>query len=157
MKVDRHTILHRKDESGVIVESRVFGPDDEVPDGFGPQDFEVVVSGQRATEVAESKLTPWKSPVATTWTGYNPEDSLDLDEVEANEGSPIQARTEDDLTEAEREALDALADDDESDEDTEPEVNEGSPVQAKEAAGAELTESESKPGEESSRRRRSKS
>jgi hypothetical protein len=142
MKLDRPTILHRKDEHGVIVESGVFGPDDEVPEGFGPETFEPVANEVRLSTVEESKLTPWESPVVYQGIEVQP------DESQVNEGTPVQAREE--LTEAEQEAFDALqSDDDESEDEDENEVNEGSPVQAKEAAGVELTESESKPGEES--------
>lgn len=69
MKLERHTVLHRKDERGVIVESGVFGPDDEVPKGFEkagsyerPADTE-----RKPVALAESKLTPWEKPVSTSF------------------------------------------------------------------------------------------
>jgi hypothetical protein len=140
MKLDGYAILHRKDEHGVIVEGRVFGPDDEVPEGFGPATFEPVKNEVRLSTVEESKLTPWESPVVYQGIEEQPDDS------QVNEGSPVQAREE--LTEAEQEAIDAIGSEEDDVED-ENQVNEGSPVQAKEEAGVELTESEEKPGEES--------
>lgn len=148
MKVERHTILHRKDEHGVIVESGVFGPDDEIPEGFGPQDFEVVTTEVRATTVQESKLTPWDSPVSLSWTAEDqPDDSLnDLemqaraaaeaeseeDESQVNDGTPVQAREQSEdgeLTEAEQEA----AEDSEADSEAPPK---GGPGSGKEAWAA---------------------
>jgi hypothetical protein len=129
MKLDGYTILHRKDEHGVIVESGVFGPDDEVPEGFGPATFEVVKNEARLASVEESKLTPWKSPVVYQGIEEQPDDALndavadesdeddeDDEDDQLNEGSPVQARVEGggELTEAEQEAFDALESDDES-------------------------------------------
>lgn len=154
MKVDRHTILHRKDETGVIVESGVFGPDDEIPEGFGPQEFEVVQAGVRVAELAESKLTPWDEKAAKAEAGTQPEPD------EVNDGTPLQARQAvgKKLTGAEQEALKALDEVEDESDDGENEVSDGSPVQAKIEAGVELTEAEEKPGEESggSRRRSSR-
>jgi hypothetical protein len=147
MKVDKHTILHRKDENGVIVESGVFGPDDDIPKGFGPQEYTPVANQVQMAEIAESKLTPWESPVVYQGLEAQPDDSDEVDD-----GTPVEARAE--LTGAEQEALDGLesAEDDSDDENT---VDQGSPVQAKEEAGEDLTASEEKPGEEKSGRRRS--
>jgi hypothetical protein len=160
MKLDRPTILHRKDERGVIVESRAFGPDDEVPEDFGAATYSKIhpVTAQRA-EVAESKLTPWESPIAKgTWIDQETEAveeaaeeiEVDEDEVdeddELDEGYPRQAReqSEDgDLTGAEEDVDESLeSDEGESDDETENEVDQGTPVQAREQAGEEITESE---------------
>lgn len=127
MKVDRYTILHRKDESGVIVESGVFGPDDEVPDGFEVAEFEPVKTEIRESSVEESKLTPWESPVSLGWTGEpQPDDSLD----EVNEGTPVQTRAQmgEELTGAEQEALDQVEGDDEEGDDPPPRGGAGSGV-----------------------------
>lgn len=150
MKLERHTILYRKDERGVIVESRVFGPDDDVPEGFGTEGYTAAGATTRTggdVEIAESKLTPWDAKQAKTEADQEPSDAL-------NAGSPLQARQQAgvDLTEAETEALEALEEnsgesDEEADEDHQ--VNDGSPVQAKEEADVDLTEAEEKPGEES--------
>lgn len=123
MKVDRYTTLHRKDERGVIVESRVFGPDDEIPEGFGSGEYQPVygVREDDQAPVAESVLTPWESPVAKgTWVEQpepeEVEDELsetdegqadDEDSDEVDQGTPIQAR-EDDQTDAETEAQAAV-------------------------------------------------
>lgn len=80
MKVDRYTILHRKDERGVIIESGVFGPKDEIPEGF---EASTVYTKAGDTElygedvqIAESVLTPWGKPDAPNTvamiTGENP-------------------------------------------------------------------------------------
>lgn len=98
MKVDRYTTLHRKDERGVIVESRVFGPDDDIPEGFGTNGYQPVYGVREDDQepVAESVLTTWESPVAKgTW-------------VE-------QPEREGDETEAEIEALDAVESDETED------------------------------------------
>lgn len=136
MSLDRYTTLHRKDERGVIVESKVFGPDDEIPEVFGTDGYSPIYAPREDDQepIAESVLTPWSSPVAKgTWVQDRPE----VDEVD--EGSPEQVREE--LTEAEREALDALEENEDGEGD-EPELDEGSPEQAREQAGEELTEAE---------------
>lgn len=132
MKVDRYTTLHRKDERGVIVESRVFGPDDEIPEGFGTDGYQPVYGVREDDQepVAESVLTTWESPVAKgTWVEQpEPEEVEDelpsVDEEpdgddgdELSEGSPLQAREEagGELTEAETEALDAVESDETED------------------------------------------
>lgn len=92
MKVERPTILHRKDERGVIVESSVFGPDDEIPEGFGAVEY--TKSGDTVREsdsvmLAESKLTPWKNPAAPNTVAMivgEPVEATDeaLDELESD-------------------------------------------------------------------------
>jgi hypothetical protein len=135
MKVDRYTILHRKDERGVIVDSGVFGPDDEIPEGFEAVEYQATV-GPRVDEqepVAESKLTEWASPIGKgTWVENRPEDA------EVDQGSPVQVR-EDDLTDAEKEALEQAtrAATDAAISAVE-EVDEGTPEQARD----ELTDAE---------------
>lgn len=127
MAGDGYTILHRKDERGVIVESGVFGPDDEVPEGFGAGEYQPVYAPREDDQepVAESNSTPWSSPVAKGgWVAERPEETDEVDE-----GTPRQAREK--LTGAEEEVDESLEDDDEP-EDDEPEVDEGTPRQARE-------------------------
>ena len=121
-----YTILHRKDERGVIVESKAFGPDDEVPEDFGKATYtKIDPVTARKREVAESKLTPWESPIAKgMWIGVEAEAveqaAEDLDEVddepedsdELDEGTPREAREQSEdgeLTGAEEEVDEALA------------------------------------------------
>lgn len=151
MSLDRYTTLHRKDERGVIVESKVFGPDDEIPEGFGNGEYTPVYAPREDDQapVAESVLTPWSSPVATgTWVEQpEPEDiealvanesPVDGGEDELDEGSPEQARQQagEELTEAEKAALDA-AGSDEGDDKPVDESDAGTPVQAQGEADSE--------------------
>lgn len=117
-------VLHRQDERGVIVESRVFGPDDEVPDDFGPVDYKPVYDVREDDQepVAESVLTPWESPASLGWVEQpEPEEAIEdieseVDESEtvdeSDDGTPREAReqSEDgDLTGAEEEVDEQLA------------------------------------------------
>lgn len=90
MKLDRYTILHRKDERGVIVESGVFGPDDEVPNGFEKAEYEPLgFSPREPVEIAPSKLTPWESPVSLSWVQEKePEEAIEVVEQAAEESEP---------------------------------------------------------------------
>jgi hypothetical protein len=126
MSLDRYTTLHRKDERGVIVESKVFGPDDEIPEGFGTGDYSPIYAPREDDQepVAESNLTPWESPVAKgTWVAERPEDA------QVDEGTPVQVR--DELTGAEEEAVESLSASEPA-EKPEDESDEGTPRQARE-------------------------
>lgn len=143
MKLDRYTILHRKDERGVIVESGVFGPDDEVPEGFGTADYQPIYAVREDDQapVAEVDQKPWSSPIAKgSWVENRPEDAP------VDDGTPWEAREE--LTGAEQEALDDLESvEDES--ESEDESDEGSPREAREQSeDGELTDAETEADEE---------
>ena len=94
MKVDRYTTLHRKDERGVIVESGVFGPDDEIPEGFGTGEYQPVYAPREDDQAPadESVLTPWESPIAKgTWVEQSePEEVEDeLSETDEDEDDVV--------------------------------------------------------------------
>lgn len=139
-------ILHRTDERGVIVDSRVFGPDDEIPEGFGTGEYQPIHAPREDEQepVAESELTPWDSPVGKGgWVENRPEDA------EVDEGTPVQARGEDEMTDAEREAAEALESGEDDGDEDEPEVDDGTSRQAREQSeDGELTEAEEEVDEE---------
>ena len=140
MALEQHTILHRKDERGVIVETRIFGPDDEVPEGFGAVEYSKIhpVTAQRQP-VAESRVRP-----VSTAAGRPTKQTESSDEV--SEGTPLQAREQagEDLTEVEQEALEqAVSDATDGLVEQVDESDEGTPRQAREQAeDGELTEAE---------------
>jgi len=149
-------ILHRKDERGVIVESQVFGPDDEIPGGFEAAQYQPVYEVREDTQapVDEVNQKPWDSPIAKgTWVAEDNEavqaaiaaevlgESEPVDDGdELSEGSPRQAREDGDLTGAEEEVDESLEDDETEPEDGGDEVDEGTPRQARE--DGDLTEAE---------------
>lgn len=104
-----YTILHRKDERGVIVESKAFGPDDEVPEDFGKATYtKIDPVTARKREVAESKLTPWESPVAKgMWVGNETEAVEQAVEDEVDEDS--EPEDDEELTGAEEEVDESIA------------------------------------------------
>lgn len=57
----KNRILYRKDERGVIVESGIFGPDDEVPEGFGTDGYtragETLLPVAEAVPVVQSRVS----------------------------------------------------------------------------------------------------
>jgi hypothetical protein len=57
-----HRIVYRKDERGVIMDSAVVGPDDDVPEGFEDSaEYQTYVPSEtEAPPVDESKLTTWE-------------------------------------------------------------------------------------------------
>ena len=57
-----HRIVYRKDERGVILDSTVVGPDDELPEGFeeSAEYHTYLPTEQEAEPIAESKLTTWE-------------------------------------------------------------------------------------------------
>lgn len=71
-KLTKHTILHRQDERGVIVESGVFGPDDDVPEGFGPAQYtrsaEARLPEGQSVQIAQSQLRPSENKVDSRQT-----------------------------------------------------------------------------------------
>jgi hypothetical protein len=62
---DWSRIVYSKDERGVILDSRVIGADDEVPEGFEEKaEYQTVVtSPTEGPPVAESRLTTWDGVV----------------------------------------------------------------------------------------------
>jgi hypothetical protein len=150
MKLEKHTILYRKDERGVILESGVFGPDDEVPEGFEPKVGYERLQQARVVEhsIAESKLTPWETVTGDTEAGEVSDEVKDA----LDDGTPRQAMEAAgvDLSEADKEADEALeaerkslADAAKADaEQKAEEIDSGSPLQARQEADVELTEAE---------------
>lgn len=134
-------IVYSKDERGVIVDSKVIGADEDMPEGFsGSAEYTPIydVRADHQEPVAESKLTPWDTP-----TG--PSSKVAKSSYEVSDGTPRQAREQagEDLTGAEEEAdelLDEGSEEDDSDELDE--VDEGTPRQAREQAGEDLTGAE---------------
>lgn len=149
MKLKRPTILYRKDERGVITDSRVFSPGEEIPEGFGEAGYERLQTARVVeNKISESKLTPWDSATAKAEATQEAPEGL-------NSGTPLQARQQvgGEITEAEKEAQKLVDEAASVVPEESNEVSDGSPVQAKEAAGVKLTEAEENPGEEKSPRR----
>ena len=86
-----HRIVYRRDERGVILDSAVVGPDDEMPEGFEDSaEYQTLVqTEQERLPVEESRLT--------TWEGVDLSQSVDVikAQAEAQEGPASPAGLED--------------------------------------------------------------
>lgn len=85
-----HRIVYRKDERGVILDSAVVGPDDEMPEGFEDStEYETprLVEGE-APPLEESKLTSWEGRTDLRQT---------ITEILGQEGDPGGFRSSGDL------------------------------------------------------------